>query len=212
MMQHFREPVSGFTHLGGAVLAFFGLITLIVETFDDPAKMASMIVYGISLILLYSASTALHLTRGTPRTIRWLRSFDHAAIYLLIAGTYTPFCYNVLSGKWRWGMLGVIWALAVIGVIYKLFFIRKDHSHLSTLFYVGMGWLAVFVLPQAVAQLPPGAVILIAGGGLLYTIGAVIFALRKPNFHRHFGFHEVWHLFTLGGSALHFAAIALYIA
>lgn len=210
-MHRFREPVSGFTHLAGAILGAAALIWLIVLTRQDPAKMLSMIVYGVSLVLLYSASAALHLIKGSERTFLWLKRFDHAAIYALIAGSYTPICYNLLSGGWRWGMLSTVWALAVIGILFKLFYLRES-GHLSTLFYVGMGWLCVLALPQLLAQLPPGAIWLLVGAGLLYSVGAVIFAIQKPNFHPHFGFHEVWHLFVLGGSGLHFAVVLNYVA
>ncbi len=172
--------------------------------------MLSMIVYGSSLVLLYSASAALHLVRGSRRTLLWLNRFDHAAIYALIAGTYTPICYNVLTGGWRWGMLSTIWALALGGIIFKLLFLRQS-GHLSTLFYVGMGCLAFVALPEMMGSVPAGALWLLVGGGALYIIGALIFALQRPNFHPQFGFHEVWHLFCLGGSALHFAAVGLYI-
>ncbi len=210
-MHRFREPVSGLTHLAGAILGAAGLVWLVARTWDEPGKMLSMMVYGASLVLLYSASAALHLVKGTPRTILWLARVDHAAIYALIAGTYTPICYNVLTGGWRWGMLSTIWALAVVGIVFKLLYLREA-GHLSTLLYVGMGWLALLLLPTLLERLPAAAIWLIAGGGLLYSAGAVIFALRRPNLHPHFGFHELWHLFVLGGSALHFAAVLLYVA
>jgi hemolysin III len=211
-MSHFREPVNGFTHLAGAVLGVIGLGVLVWLTREDPAKMASMIVYGVSLILLYTASTTYHLTKGSKNTLDWLRSLDHASIYLLIAGTYTPFCYNVLTNGWRWGMLGIVWALALAGIIYKVVFRHKNHSAISTVLYVGMGWLAVIILPKVITLMAPGALALLVSGGLMYTVGAVIFALKRPNFHPQFGAHEVWHLFVLGGSAFHFAAIVFYVA
>ena len=210
-MHRFREPVSGFTHLAGAILGVGALAWLVAQTQHDLGKMLSMAIYGISLVLLYSASAALHLIHGSPRTFLWLKRFDHAAIYALIAGTYTPICYNALAGGWRWGMLSTIWALALVGILGKLLFL-KESGHLSTLLYVGMGWMAVLVLPALLQRVPLEALLLLLGGGLLYTIGSVIFALQKPNFHPHFGFHEVWHLFVMGGSALHFAAVLLYIA
>ena len=212
MLTYFREPVNGFTHLAGALLGALGLIVLVALTADDPARMTSMIVYGISLILLYSASSAYHLTKGSQSLQDWLRSLDHAAIYLLIAGTYTPFCYNILSGGWRWGMLGLVWALALVGIIYKIALRRHSHSQVSTALYVGMGWLALLILPRIIETLAPGALALLVAGGLVYTFGAVIYALRRPNFHRHFGHHELWHLFVLGGSALHYLAVLFYLA
>ena len=120
MMVRFREPVNGFTHLAGAFLAAFGLILLVGLTRGDLARMISVIIYGTSMILLYLASAVYHLANGSERKILWLRRLDHAAIYILIAGTYTPFCYNVLDGHLRWLMLGLVWGLAIIGVLYKL--------------------------------------------------------------------------------------------
>jgi hemolysin III len=208
-MNRFREPVSGFTHLAGAILGLVGMVWLLAGATGEPGKMVSVLVYGVSLVLLYSASTALHLVNGPPATVRWLQRLDHAAIYTLIAGTYTPICYNLLTGAWQWGLLGVVWAVAVVGVVFKLV-ARNIDSHLSTLGYVAMGWIALVAAPHLLQQLPAGAIWLILGGGLLYSIGAVIFATRRPNFHPHFGFHEVWHLFVLGGSGMHFAAILIY--
>src|SRR3954466_7497456 len=130
-MNRFREPVNGFTHLAGALLAVIGTIWLIAATWQDLAKMIAVAVYGISLIILYSASAMLHLSHGSEQRILQLERFDHAAIYLLIAGTYTPFCYALLTGAWRVGMLVLLWGLALAGVIYKLF-IFKQSTRLST--------------------------------------------------------------------------------
>lgn len=214
-MHRFREPVNGFTHLGGVVFGVMGLTLLVILTRDEPGKMLSMIVYGMSLILLYSASTAYHLIKASDRVTQWLRRFDHAAIYLLIAGTYTPIAYHYLAGTWRWGMLGVVWLMAVVGVVHKLFFLGgkgRGKNYLSTLLYVGMGWMAVLLAPKILERIPPGAILLIVLGGLTYTGGAIIYALEKPNFHRNFGHHEIWHLFVLGASAFHFMAILVYVA
>jgi hemolysin III len=211
-VQHCREPVSGFTHLAGALLGAVGLVWLVTLTWGDVPRMATMIVYGVSMVLLYSASAALHLVKGPPQLLVWLNRFDHAAIYALIAGTYTPLCYNLLTGGWRWGMLSTIWAMAAIGIVYKLSRPYWKAGHFSTLFYVGMGWLGVLLIPELIRLLPLPAIGLLAGGGLLYSAGAVIFALQKPNFHPQFGFHEVWHLFVLGGSTLHFLVVLQYIA
>src|SRR5690349_19401261 len=126
MMQRFREPVNGFTHLAGALFSVIGTLWLIAATWQDPAKMIAVTVYGLSLIAVYSASAALHLSHGSEQKIFQLERFDHAAIYLLIAGTYTPFCYALLSGAWRVGMLILLWGLALAGVIYKLFIYKQN--------------------------------------------------------------------------------------
>lgn len=208
MMRYFREPVNGFTHLAGAVLAAAGLIWLVMLNRGEPARLLAVSIYGLSMIALYTASAVLHLTRGSERILFWLRRFDHAAIYLLIAGTYTPILYMVLAGPWRWGTLALVWGMAVTGMVYKLLFLRRD-GWPSLLFYIVMGWSGVFALPQAVGILPGSAAVLIALGGGVYLVGALIFGLKRPNLHRHFGHHELWHVCVLGGSAFHYAAIAL---
>ncbi len=208
-MHRFREPFNGLSHLAGALLSAAGLAVLIILTRDDPPKMITMIVYGVSLILLYSASTVLHLVRASERTLARLNHLDHAMIYILIAGTYTPFCYNLLEDPLRRGMLIAIWGLAAIGVVEKLAFFRGS----GTLLYIAMGWLGVIALPQMVRALPLAALGLLAGGGVLYTSGALFYVLDDPEERRRwFGYHELWHLFVLVGSASHYAAIAFYIA
>lgn len=207
-----REPVSGITHLVGALLATAGLVVLVVVTWGEGAKMASMIVYGASLILLYSASAAMHLVRAPGRVMLWLKRFDHAAIYTLIAGSYTPFCYNLLSGGWRWGLLGTIWALALVSIFFKLVY-HKRSSGWGTLLYVAMGWLAVIGLPEFVGTLPPGCIALIVAGGVVYSAGAIVYSFDDPaNRPRYFNMHDLWHLFVMGGSGLHFAAVLVYVA
>jgi hemolysin III len=207
----FHEPVSGFTHLAGAVLAGAGMFWLITLTSDTPAKMISVIIYGVCMILCFSASAALHLPIVSDATRVWLNRIDHAAIYSMIAGTYTPLIYNVLTDdRLKWGSLWLIWTLALVGIIYKLF-LYKNRLRLSTLMYVGMGWLGVFLLPHALQLMSPVAVMLVVAGGIVYSIGAVIFAIQKPNFHRHFGHHELWHLFVLAGCALHFVAVVMVL-
>jgi hemolysin III len=196
----------------GAILSAAGLITLVILTANSPAKLISMIVFGVSMILLYAASAALHLIQAPPRIMLWLKRCDHAAIYALIAGTYTPFCYNLLTGHWRWGLLGTIWALAVVSIFFKLVF----HTHSSrwgTLLYVGMGWLGVIALPQILHALPLGGIALLVGGGLTYSLGAIIYSLDDPLHRpRYFNWHDLWHLFVMAGSGLHFAAVLVYVA
>jgi hemolysin III len=210
-MQRFREPVSGFLHLAGALVALIASIGLGLATWQHPDKMISLVVYGISMVLLFSASTALHLTRGSENTLRWLNRLDHAAIYVLIAGTYTPFCYNLLDGAWRWGMLILVWGLAAAGVIYKLAFLERSNSYISTILYVAMGWIAIIGAPTFIKVVPVGAIALLIAGGVVYSVGAVIYALQKPNLHQHFGFHELWHVFVLVASTLQFLAVVIYV-
>jgi hemolysin III len=196
-------------------MAAVGTLWLLWLTRQSTAQMLTMAIYGLSLVTLFSASSALHLVKASPSTIQFLRRLDHAAIYLLIAGTYTPITYHVFSGGWRWGILSIIWAMAVAGVVFKLSFLnesgRVSGGHWSTLGYVAMGWVGVIAIPELINMMPLGAAVLIIGGGLFYSIGAIIFALEKPNFHAQFGFHEIWHIFVLIGSGFHFFAVAIYM-
>ncbi|MEO8609802.1 MAG: hemolysin III family protein [Chloroflexota bacterium] len=210
-MQRFREPVNGFTHLAGAVLSAMGLIWLVIITANNTPKMMSLVIYGVSMILLYAASATFHLIKTTPEKLLWLRRFDHAAIYLLIAGTYTPLFYNLLEGSFRWWLLVVVWIVALAGAAYKLFFLQ-DSGLLSLACYVIVGSIGVVSIPQTLRVLPSGAIILIAIGVFFYLIGVVVFGLEKPNFYRYFGYHEIWHLLVMAGSFIHFIAILLYIA
>ncbi len=210
-MHRFREPFSGFTHLAGGLAALGGLVWLIAATWRDTPRMVAMIVYGVSLVALYASSAALHLVKAPERVQYWLNRVDHSAIYLLIAGTYTPFCYALLTGAWRWGTLGAIWALALAGISYKMLAPWKRDSHLSTLLYVGMGWLAIILLPQLLDTMPLGQILLVSAGGVTYTVGAVIYALDNPEARPRFSFHDAWHLFVLVASSLHFAAILVYL-
>jgi hemolysin III len=209
-LRRFREPVNGFTHLAGAVLAALGLVWLVIVTQSNTPKMLSVVVYGISMLLLYAASATFHLTKASDEILLWLRRFDHAAIYLMIAGTYTPLLYNVLEGSFRWWLLAGVWLLALGGMIYKLLFLQ-DSGLLSLICYVGVGGIGVLALPQALQALPLGAVFLIVSGCACYLVGVVVFGLEKPNFHRHFGHHELWHILVLGGSVFHFMVILFYV-
>ena len=209
----YREAVSGVTHLIGAILALIGVIWMILLTRDDVPKLLSVVVFGVCMVLLYLASTTMHFTasiKGSKhRRVRFFNRLDHAAIYLMIAGSYTPFVYNLMVDQWRWLMLGAVWLIALTGVIIKLFFFFG--GYLSTLFYVGMGWLGVIAAPYAISVMEPNALLLLATGGLVYTIGAVIFTLQRPNLHKYFGSHELWHLFVMAGSTCHFVAILISV-
>jgi len=205
----YREPVNGFTHLFAAIMAVIGTVWLASMTWGDTPRAVAVLVFGFSLIVIYVASSVMHLFNGAPEHLDRLVRFDHAAIYIGIAGGYTPFIYHLLDGEWRLLMLTLIWGIALLGVTSKLLFFWG--GHLSTLLYVAMGWVGVIAAPQVLASINGGILWLILAGGLVYTAGAVIFAIRRPNFHRHFGHHEVWHLCVMGGSAFHFAAVAIHV-
>lgn len=202
----FREPVNGFSHLVGVLLAFAGLLWLIWISIPDIGQTFSVTIYGLSLIMLFAASTAYHLWNGSTRSIQRLRRLDHAAIYLVIAGSYTPICYNALTGDWRWWMLGAIWLMAIAGIIYKLLFLNNPGIY-SLLYYVLMGCLSLAALPELIRQLPQSAAQLMLMGGISFLIGAIIFGAQKPNLHHLFGHHELWHVMVLLGCGFHFFAV-----
>jgi len=203
---YYGERFNSITHLAGTVLAAAGtavLVALAART-GDAWKIVGCSSYGAGLLLLYGASTLYHSVRGRAKSI--LRKIDHCSIYLLIAGTYTPFALVTLRGPWGWTLFGAVWALAALGIVQEFVF-GKGARRLSILIYVIMGWMSVVALrPLAAGLGMPGLMWLLAGG-LLYTggIGFYLFDERV----RHF--HGIWHLFVLGGSAAHFIAIAFYV-
>ncbi len=212
MVCRLREPVSGLTHFFGAVGALFGLIVLLFLGHDSVTKAISLTIYGLSLVLMFSASSAYHLIPGSPKVIGILRKIDHSAIYILIAGSYTPICLHFFSGFWQWGLLAIVWTMAVIGVFTKLFIINAPRW-VSAGIYLVMGWLSAFAIPEMMASMPLNALYGLLMGGIFFTLGAVVYITKKPDFRPGvFGFHEVWHIFVILGCASHFAVIAIYIA
>jgi hemolysin III len=202
-----REPFNAISHLAGAAAAVIGLAVLLHYRQTGPAWTISMIIYGVSLCLMFLASGVYHMVDAAPGVTRVLRKLDHSAIYLLIAGTYTPFCLNAFTGFWKWGLLAVIWALAVGGIGVKIFYINAPRW-ITAGVYVVMGWLSVFAVHEMLAVLPLSSMLWLFTGGVIYTLGAVVYITKRMNFiPGHFGFHEIWHLFVLGGAAAHFVAI-----
>jgi hemolysin III len=207
MLKKLREPVNSLTHWGGAVLALVGLIALLIVGWGTPAKVVSLIIYGISLIFLFSASATYHMVRVKDKVLEIFRKIDHAAIYFLIAGTYTPFCINAFTGFWKWGMLITIWSLALIGIGIKVFIIRVPRW-LNAGIYLAMGWLVVGASGQLLATLPAWVLTWLIVGGVIYTLGAIVYITKLFNFVPGvFGFHEVWHIFVLLAAAAHFVAV-----
>lgn len=207
MFKKLREPVNSLTHWVGAILAVIGLIALLVVGWSTPAKLISLVVYGVSLVFLFSASATYHMVQVKDKALEIFRKIDHSAIYVLIAGTYTPFCVNALTGFWKWGMLTVIWSLAVIGIVVKIFYIRAPRW-LNAGIYIVMGWLVLAVIGQIVANLSPWVLTWLIVGGVTYTLGAVVYMTKMFNFKPGvFGFHEVWHIFVLLAALFHFIAV-----
>jgi hemolysin III len=207
MLKKLREPVNSLTHWIGAILALAGLIGLLVVGWGTPAKVISLIIYGASLIFLFSASATYHMVRVKEKALEIFRKVDHSAIYFLIAGTYTPFCINAFTGFWKWGMLTIIWSLAAIGIGIKVFIIRVPRW-LNAGIYIAMGWLVIGASGQLLAALPIWVITWLIIGGVVYTLGAIIYITRVFNFVPGiFGFHEVWHIFVLIAAAAHFVAV-----
>ena len=204
---YYGERFNSITHLVGAALALAGTAVLVVSAarLGDPWKIVSFSVYGAMLVAVYVFSTLYHSVRGRAKDV--LRKFDHCSIYLLIAGSYTPFALVSLRGAWGWSLLGVIWGLALVGLAQEIWLARGARV-LSMVIYLLMGWLAlVAVWPLWQALQPAGFAWLLAGG-LLYTLGIVFYATDRRLRHG----HGVWHLFVMGGSSCHFLAVLLHVA
>jgi len=198
-----QEVVSALTHGVGLVASVVGgviLLTLAAGT-SDAWRVASTAVFATTLVLLYGASTLYHAARSGHLRAR-LRKLDHCAIYLLIAGSYTPFALIGLRGGWGWSLFGVAWGLAVIGVVFKLLFIGRLHF-LSTATYVAMGWLAVVPAGPMIRSLEPATLMLLLAGGIVYTAGTWFYHRESIPYN-----HGIWHLFVIGGSVCHALAVA----
>jgi len=200
------EKFNALTHVVGAVLALAGTVVLVVlaALSGDPWKVVGVTIYGVTLVSLYSISALYHSVRGRPKNV--LRALDHQSIYLLIAGSYTPFCLVTLRGPWGWSLFGIVWGLAVLGGLQELR-ARAGARILSVVIYLLMGWVAVAAVVPLLDALGPAGFAWLAAGGLFYTVGIVFYALDARLAHA----HGVWHLFVLAGSASHYYAILKYV-
>lgn len=202
-----EEIMNGVTHGIGAGLSVVGLTVLVVLAvlYGNVTQVVSFSIYGASLIILYVASTLYHSFQR-PKVKHVFRIIDHASIFLLIAGTYTPFLLLGVQGTWGWTFLIIIWGLAILGVSFKALFINRLQK-LSVLMYILMGWLSVLVIRTLLVNIPVGGLVWLAVGGAAYTIGVIFYALKKIPY-----MHGVWHLFVLIGSLCHYFAVLLYLA
>lgn len=207
-----REPMNSLTHWAGALLSTVGLILMLWYTNSDNwVAIMSMWIFGLSMIFLYTSSAVYHMAKASEKALEWYRRVDHMMIYVLIAGSYTPICLLVLDQPKGWIVFSVVWSVAAVGILMKIFWMDAPRW-LSTMFYLAMGWAGVFVFPDMYRNLDHGAVVWISLSGLFYTIGAVIYALEKPDpLPRILGFHEIWHLFVLSASFCHFWMVYWYI-
>ena len=209
-----REPINGFTQLGGAILSFAGLLALVIKTtLTSPTAVdiTAVIIFGISLVLLYSASATYHLVVASDKVISFLRKIDHSMIFILIAGSYTPFCLIALNGIGGWITFGIVSGIAICGVVFKMVWFNCPRW-LSTSVYIGMGWISVFIVIPLYKSIALGGILLLLAGGISYTIGAIIYGLKpKALKFKNLGFHEIFHIFILIGSLCHYIAVFKYV-
>ncbi len=213
MLSKLREPVNGLTHLLGIPLSITALVLLVyfAVQYATVAHIVAFSIYGASLILLYTASTLYHLLPLAKKGVKLLRRIDHMMIYVLIAGTYTPLCLIALRGVWGYSMLVIIWLIAALGIVLKVVWFNAPRW-LSPLSYLLMGWLVVITIPQLIQTVSPAGIAWLAAGGLLYTVGAILYATKWPKIPlKHFDFHAVFHIFILLGSFSHFILMFRYI-
>ncbi len=200
------ERFNAYSHLAGAVLALAGLVLLVVysSVYHDAWKIVSSAIYGATLLLMYTVSTLYHSVKGRAKVL--LRRLDYCSIYLLIAGSYTPFALVTLRGPWGWTLFGVNWGLAAVGVAQELWFGERTRTF-SLLLYVVMGWLIVIALGPLKTALPAAGLFWLVAGGVIYSAGIVFFLFDEKIRH----FHGIWHLFVLAGSACQFISIFWYV-
>ena len=200
------EKFNVWTHLVGAVLALAGAVWLLMLALPsgDPWKVFSVAVYGVTLVILYSASTLYHSVRGRAKRI--FQKLDHLSIYLLIAGSYTPFCLVTLRGPWGWSLFAIVWTLAVGGMVQEIK-PRSEARVMSLVIYAVMGWIVLVAIQPLIAGLGMAGFIWLAAGGILYTVGIIFYAFDERFRH----WHGIWHLFVMAGSLAHFIAILRYV-
>ncbi|MCP3762199.1 hemolysin III family protein [Domibacillus sp. A3M-37] len=213
MNQIIREPINALTHLIGAILSVAALVAMIIKAGSaaSAASVTAVCIFGVSLILLYSASTLYHSVIARDSVIAFFRRLDHSMIFVLIAGSYTPFCLISLNNKTGWTLFIIVSLIALLGIAFKMVWFNCPRW-LSTALYIFMGWMAVFVFSPLAGSLETGGLVLLVAGGGLYTIGGVIYAL-KPSWMqiKQMGFHEIFHIFILLGSLSHFLSVFLYV-
>ncbi|MFN8509268.1 MAG: hemolysin III family protein [Deinococcaceae bacterium] len=199
----FREPVNSYTHWFGVIKAVVFSSVLLNLAYRSGLNLTAFFVFGISMVLLYLASASYHSFRVSEKTLQWLRKIDHSAIFLMIAGTYTPVVAFGTHGRLQISMLVAVWMMAFSGIALKLWTL-KVQRWISTSLYLAMGWIALILVPQLLQQAHLGVLVWLIVGGVVYTLGGIVYGTKRFNpFPGVLGFHEVWHLFVLGGSTAH---------
>lgn len=214
MYKKLREPINSITHLSGAIFSFIALIAMLAKGVQNNAStvaLTSVTIFGISLILLYSVSGTYHGIISTDNIINFFQKLDHSMIFILIAGSYAPFCLIALGGTLGRNMFIVMISIAVAGIIFKLCWFSAPRW-LQTALYIAMGWSAIFVIKPLSAALPPVSIFLLVLGGVFYTVGGIIYASKSARIKLgYFGFHEIFHVFILLGSLTHFICVFTYL-
>lgn len=211
-----KDPGSAITHFIAMALAILAAGPLLIKAAKDPGQfhVTALAVFIVSMILLYAASTTYHTLDISPKINQILRKLDHMMIFILIAGTYTPVCMIVLGDKVGWFRLGLVWTIAIAGILIKACWITCP-KWFSSLLYIAMGWVCVLAFTRIIQALPPAAFGWLLAGGIIYTIGGIIYALKLPLFnsrHKYFGSHEIFHLFVMGGSLCHYIMMYEFVA
>ena len=215
MNTRLKDPGSAITHFIGMLMAIFAAVPLLIKAAHEPGRIyiISIAVYAVSLILLYAASTTYHTFNRSEKINTVLKKIDHMMIFILIAGSYTPICLLVLKGKTGIILLSIVWGIAILGIVLKAFWVFCP-KWVSSVLYIGMGWTCVLAFTQILNSMSPAAFGWLLAGGIIYTIGGVIYALKLPLFnnrHKNFGSHEIFHIFVMLGSACHFVVMYAFV-
>ena len=213
--KHVKDPGSAITHFIGMLMAVFAAVPLIIKATHEPSPIyvVSIAIYAASIILLYAASTTYHTFDRSEKVNTILKKIDHMMISVLIAGSYTPICLLVLGGRLGIILLAIVWSIAIAGILIKAFWVYCP-KWVSSVLYIGMGWTCVLAFTQLLNSMSPAAFGWLLAGGLIYTAGGIIYALKLPIFnmkHKDFGSHEIFHLFVMGGSICHFVVMYAFV-
>jgi len=206
----FRDTVSGMTHLVAAVIAIVGTVFLVTTSNGGAMETTSKLIFGLSMVLLFAASATYHLVRAPEKLINTLKKVDHSMIYVLIAGTYTPVVSICFTGALQLGYLIGIWGLALLGIVFKVFYAGRFRI-VSTLLYIIIGWSIIFAIVPLFRVVGVGGLVLLLIGGAFYSVGAIFYMLKKPNFSKNFGFHELFHVLIILAAATLYALVLVYV-
>ena len=209
-----KDPGSAITHFIAMVLAIAAMTPLLVKASQKSGHFLSLLIFILSMIGLYGASTIYHTLDISPKINQMLRTLDHMMIFKLIAGTYTPVCMIVLGDRTGWLLLALVWAIAAVGIVINAFWITCP-KWFSSLIYIAMGWVCILAITKIISALPKAGFLWLLAGGIIYTLGGIIYALKLPIFnsrHKNFGSHEIFHLFVMGGSLCHYVMMYQFVA